>query len=377
MRICLFTPNFYPAVGGAEKAANLIANGLTQRGHDVTVLTRQQSEPAPDADFNVRYYRKLPKENIWPELYRTPLLQEHQKSKFEVVLAFYSYPLGYAAVKSRSVLKCPIVITPRGGDLYPNFHGLKKWRVPKTIAYGYANADRLIPVSNWLLERIKTITNKPLPPYDLVYNGIDVTAFQKDLKEATTSITEPIVEPPFLLHLARVAPVKRQDLAIDAIDRLRELFEKRDLRYAIVGEGELLDDIRKRIKQLDLEHIVKLLGTRTGTERDWLYANAMGFVSTSREEGLSNVSLEAMAAGLPMLASDIGPHQEVLSDQDWGMLFKSEDVDALTAALPKFIDSDLDAMSRTALELCQNYTLERMIVGYEESLTQAIEQFKA
>lgn len=376
MRICLMTPNFYPAVGGAEKAANLIAGGLNRRGHDVTVLTRKQNQPAPPADYQVAYYRQLPKQNLWPELYARPLIKLHRKQRFDVVLAFYSFPLGYAAVQARPKLQCPVVLTPRGGDLYPNFHGLNKRRVASTIAYGYAHADRLIPVSQWLLQRIRTITNNHVPPFDIVHNGVDVRAFHTALQTARASKAQPLVEPPFLLHLARVAPVKRQDLAVEAVLRNRELFEQRNLRYAIVGEGALLEDLKTRVKSENLEHVIKFLGTRTGIERDWLYAHAMGFVSTSREEGLSNVSLEAMAAGLPMLASDIGPHQEVLHDQGWGMMFKSEDVDDLTRTLPEFLNADLAAMSQAALRNCENYTLTCMIDGYEQSLLKAAEFYQ-
>lgn len=375
LRICLFTPNFYPALGGAEKDADHVAGGLTERGHDVTVLTQRLNEPPPNMPYRVETYRKLPKQNLWSELYGRRLLQLHDLLKFDVVLAFYSYPLGYAAVKARRKLKCPVVLCPQGGDLYPNFHGLKKRRVTHMIRYGYANADRLIPISQWMLQRMREVTDDRLPPYDLVYNGIDVEAFQAGLQTARDR-TPALVEPPFLLHLGRVAPVKRPELAIQAVAHHRKIFEQRNLRYAVVGEGSMLQTIEQQVEALNLGGIVKLLGTRRGEERDWLYANAMGFVSTSREEGLSNVSLEAMAAGLPFLASDIGPHRELLTTHNWGMMFQSENLDDLCRVLPAFLDSDLQTMSQAALASCQNYTLSYMVDGYEQSLRRAIDSYK-
>lgn len=374
MRICLFTPNFYPDVGGAERDADAVAAGLTQRGHDVTVLTRKQKQPPPTLPYRVVLYRKWPKQDLWPEVLGWPLWRAHRRHRFDVILAFYSYPTGYAAVRARGCLKCPIVLCPQGGDLYPKFHALKKRRVPGAIATGYREADRIITISKWLGDRIHTITDGQVPPMDLVYNGIDLQAHDTALAQARKTV-RPLLDQPFVLHLARIAPVKQQHLAIKAIDQTRELFEQHKWRYAIVGDGESFADIQRMIEDRKLGHIVQMLGTRTGPERDWLYANAQAFITTSREEGMPNVVVEAMASGLPMVASDIGPHQEAVADHGWGLLFRSGDSDDLAVKLRELFAIDRQAMADAAMRRREAFSLKQMIDGYENSLQTAIQEF--
>jgi glycosyltransferase involved in cell wall biosynthesis len=374
MRLCLFTPNFLPSIGGAEKDADLVAEGLSRRGHQVVVLAPRVPGTMPERPYAVERYRKPPRQHLWPEVLGWPLRRCVRRHGIQVVLAFYSYPTGYVAARLKRRLNVGVVLCPQGGDLYPNYHGLRKPRVASVIRAGYQRADRIVSISHWLTDRLHTVVGAGLPPVEVVYNGIDLQEHDRLAQEAR-SITPPI-DRPFVLHLARVAPVKRHDLAVQGVARLQQRFRERGWCYAIVGDGESAAAIRRQIETLGVQDIVPMLGTRTGLERAWLYHHARFMVSTSREEGLGNVTLEAMASGLPMLASDIGPHRELIPTADsrsWGRLFTSEDPDAFTAALEHMLDEDLPTMSRRALELRDRYTLERMIDGYEAVCAQALQ----
>ena len=134
------------------------------------------------------------------------------------------------------------MLSPRGGDLYPNFHGLKKPGVAEVIAKGYRAADRIVSISSWISERLETVCSPhPLPPTTIVFNGLDLDAWDAEARGAEA--IEPVVEGSFTLQLARVAPVKRQDLAVDAMEKLAGAYRERGLRHAIVGEGELLEPL--------------------------------------------------------------------------------------------------------------------------------------
>lgn len=374
MRICLFTPNFLPAVGGAELAADQVASGLCQRGHEITVLTCTGQGRMPPRAYNVAYYRRPPKQNLWPELLVRPLRQLHRRWPFDVVLSIYGYPTGYAAVRAREKLNIPVVIVPQGGDLYPTFHELKKRRVASVIRHAYQNADRVISISRWITARIEEVARKPLPPIDLVPNGLDLARHDADLAAASEQIDKPLVARPFILHLGRVAPVKRQTLAVEAVARLRERFERENLTYAIVGDGSAMDEVRRLIHKHRLESIVQTLGTRVGIEKAWLMANAAFAVSTSREEGWSIAVVEMMASGLPMLASDIDPHQQAIGEYGWGRLFRSGDVDDLTRQLDTMLDADLQPMREKALAQRAALGLNQMVDGYEQACQTAIAQ---
>ena len=372
MRICLFTPTFLPAVGGAEKDADMIARGLIQRGHEVTVLAPRFSGSMPSVPYRVERYARPWRQHLWPEVLGLKLRRAHRRHRFDTVLAFYAYPTGYVAARLKHKLGFGAVLSPRGADLSPHFHGLRKRRVPQCIRDGYANADSIVSISQYLTKRLHDVVGiDRLPPTELVCNGLDLEAFDAELDTARG--VPPLVEGRYVLHLARVAPVKRQDLAVLGVAEARAAFEEHGVKYAIVGDGSGMAALRKQVSDLGLESIVKILGTRSGLEKAWLYRNAEFFVSTSREEAFGNVVIEAMAAGLPMLASDIGSHLELIGEQGWGQLFEYDNAADLGQHLTRWLATDLTAMRERAAELRGRYSLSKMIDGYENACRQAAE----
>ncbi|MFQ5932472.1 MAG: glycosyltransferase family 4 protein, partial [Nitrospiraceae bacterium] len=212
-----------------------------------------------------------------------------------------------------------------------------------------------------------------LPPIDQVPNGIELSDHDAQRDAARRQIREALVKRPFILHLARVAPGKQQTLAVDGVARLRDVLVNHGLTYVIVGDGKSTEEVRQLISRHRLEPIVKMLGARTGLEKAWLLDQAAFMVSTSREEGFGNVVIEAMASGLPMLASDIGPHRELIGDREWGMLFKSGDASDLAAKLRRMIEADPAPMRARALACREDFTIKRMVDGYEQACRRALE----
>ena len=371
MRLCLFTPTFLPLVGGAERDADLVVRRLNERGHQVMVLAQDAGATEANLPYPVRRYRRLPSQNLWPEMLSRSLAKAHSKWNFDTVLAWYGYPNGYAASRIKREKNFALVVSPRGGDLYPMYHALKKPRVASIVAKGYRGADRIVSISHWLTERLHIVAGDDLPPVDLVYNGIDLEDHDAQRDASRSDPPSMPVDKPFILHLARVAPVKQQTLAVEAVAKMRDTFANAGLTYVIVGDGHGMDDVKRLIAKHDLDGIVKPIGTRTGIEKAWLYDNAEFMVSTSREEGLGNVVLEAMSSGLPMLGSDIGPHRELIGQRGWGMLFKSGDVDDLVRALGEMITTDRTEWKRIAIAEREAFTLDKMIDGYEASCLRA------
>ncbi len=383
LRLCLFTPTFLPNQGGAERMADTIVRALQQRGHTVAVLAQHAADRAADraADaalpYPVRRYHRPPAQHLWPSVVPGLALRSaHRAWNFDAVLSFYAYPTGYTATRLAKKLGFRVVVSPRGGDLYPNFHSLKKPFVKQTIADGYRHADRIASISDWLTQRIETLTGQTrntLPPIDAVPNGIDLETFDHALKQAQNT-TLPL-QPPFLLHLARLHQVKRHDLALQAIANLADDFRARNIRYAIAGDGPEKENLQQQINQHNLADIVQLLGHCAGSQKPALLGRASAMVSTSREEGMPNTILEAMAAGLPTLASDIGPHRELIENHTWASLFRAGDADHLTeklAALLANTPTQQAAMRKDALQLRQQYTLQKTIDGYEHALYEAL-----
>jgi L-malate glycosyltransferase len=373
MRICFFTPTFYPRFGGVEQFIDKIARDFIRRGHPVMVLAPHERGRPVDVPYEVVRYRMPWKRNWWPELLAYPLWKAHRRFKFDVVVAIYGYPTGYEASLLKRRLGFALVVNPHGSDLYPNFHALGRWRVDRTIAAGYGGADRIISISQWISDRLQTVTEGRLPPVDLIYNGLDLAEHDRQSQAARVNPPSMGVRGPFILHLGRVAPVKRHDLAIEAVHRLKDEFQRRGMSYVIVGDGQAMDDVRQMIERYDLGAIVKLLGTRTGLEKAHLLNSASMMMSTSREEGMPMVIMEGIVSGLPILASDIGPHQELMAIAHNGLLFRSGDVEDLASKLRTMLDTDPAEYQASARRVRHRFDFATMMDGYEATCQRALE----
>jgi len=373
MRVCLFTPTFLPSLGGAELAGDRILRGLQSRGYEVQVLCQNHGEPG-DLPYPVTRYHRPPAQNLWPELLSRHVRRLHRDRPFDVMLAFYGYPTGFAAARVKKSLGFKLVVSARGADLYPNFHALKKSRVRSTIRAGYRGADRIISLSDWLDSRLREVAGPDLPPIDRVLNGIDLEAFDRELEQAADLKAPFSLEPGnFILHLARIGPVKRQDLAVDAIHQMIEHFRGFRMKYVFVGDGESLDVLRARVETLGIGDVVQFLGRQTGENKYWLLKHAHAFVSTSREEGMPNAMIEAITAGLPILASDIGPHTELLEMTCAGRTFTYPESTNLAGQLYHLMDNDQTPYRTAAKKIRHIFSLNTMIDGYERSLRRALE----
>jgi glycosyltransferase involved in cell wall biosynthesis len=138
----------------------------------------------------------------------------------------------------------------------------------------------------------------------------------------------------FLLSVGRLAFQKGQDVLIDAVPGL--LRHHTNLTVNLCGDGPLADNLRTQIVNLGVAEHVKLLGTWSNVAP--LLAIADIFILPSRSEGLSRALLEAMAAGLPIVATRVQGVDEVVTDGVHGLLVPSENPAELTKALIRMVD---------------------------------------
>ncbi|MCX5660886.1 MAG: glycosyltransferase family 4 protein [Planctomycetota bacterium] len=373
MRVCLFTPHLPPLIGGADRDADLILRGLQARGHDVSALAQAAPGPRPELPYVVERYRRPPMMHLCAETFMASLWRHHRRHPFDVVLAFDSYPTGYVAARLRRWVKFKVVASPRGSDLCLQYHNLRKPRVSGMIAEGYRHADRIVAISDWAAARVRELVGSNPPPIDLVFNGIDAAEHDRLLAASRSVATPLLAEEPFVLHLAKLHPNKNQALAVLAVARLRELFERRGLRYVIAGGGKDDEQLRAQVHAAGLDRIVKLVGPTVGAEKYRMLDRAMFLVATSREESFGNVVLEAMASGLPVLASAIGGHLQQVGSGGWGRMFESDNVDDLAGAMRAMIEADLSPLRTAALRRRNDFPLASMVEGYERSCLQALD----
>lgn len=242
-----------------------------------------------------------------------------------------------------------------GRDIY-DLHGQNKKynRLRKVMSYV---VHRYIAVSqdleNWLL----TTVNIPREKVQQLYNGVDLTRFNQLDDTIKTDVLPPEFAKDCLVigTVGRVAVVKDQLTLLKAFDILvkcdSDISDK--LRLVIVGDGPLFTALKEQVSALGLEDKIWLAGDRKDIP-DLLRSMDI-FVLPSLGEGISNTVLEAMATGLPVVATRVGGNPELIEDHHTGILVPVGNSEEMARVLLDIVNdkSKLSAMGAAGLAKVQ------------------------
>ncbi|WP_276271743.1 glycosyltransferase [Haloarcula litorea] len=197
-----------------------------------------------------------------------------------------------------------------------------------------------------------------------VYNGIDVDEFRAEVESADDGVRRRHGvddDALLLLCLGRYSPEKAQDLLIRALaDAAGDL---PPVHLLLVGWGALESDLRETARSLGLADRVTVTG-RVPTVAEY-YAAADAFVLPSTTEGLSVTLLEAMAAGLPIVATDVAGTAEAVVDGETGLVVEPESRAALADALCRLGGADLERLGRRGHDRARStFDIERTVAAY-------------
>jgi glycosyltransferase involved in cell wall biosynthesis len=176
----------------------------------------------------------------------------------------------------------------------------------------------------------------------VIGNGIDLTKFRPMPRaDARRQLRLP-PDAQVLVTVGTLVERKGFRRVIDVLPRL--LASRPDLHYLVVGgagpEGDDSLELRSRVAELGLQAQVHFLGPMEPQSLSLPLSAANVFVLASRYEGWANVLLEAMACGLPVVATDVGGNAQVVSQPTLGRIVPFGDADALAAALDEALQSD-------------------------------------
>lgn len=201
----------------------------------------------------------------------------------------------------------------------------------------------------------------------VIHNGVDVDYWRND---AASTIRKElgINDVDFVVTSAgRFTDVKGHGFLIESVKRLKELAgENRTSKFKVVlvGEGELLEDCRKQAESLGLSGDIIFAGFRTDM-KNILHGSNL-YVSSSKSEALSMSIIEALASGLPVVATDVGGTSEVVNEQNnCGTLVEYGDVEGFARAIFKFMqdrefyNTIRENAYRTARE---KFSLDKMVM---------------
>lgn len=337
--------------GGMETQSRLLAEGLATRGHDPLVLTT----PHPDglregheSNVAVRYvspgtWRRCTPQ-WWEACYAT-LAQMHRACPFDVLISQCDGALGYipqAAVDLR--LPCVVI---RHGSLIGELR--TRWRDARTMrgAYRLVRFLKTQPhlfllwrkaapmVKHWVIVSHETANDVQRElgidhaRITVVRNGIDTDHFRPDAQARSATRRQLGIpeDAPVLLTVGRLEYEKGFHIAIQALRVLRTRFPT--MRLLIVGDGVYGPTLRRMATGLD--DAVIFAGYVPNAALPPLFAAADLFVMpTLRDEGLPMNVIEALASGLPVIASRAGGIPSAIDDGQTGLLVPMGQGEALT-----------------------------------------------
>jgi len=242
----------------------------------------------------------------------------HQRFGATIVDAHFLYPDGWAAARIAKRLGLPCTITIRGSK--------DEWligtdREPMLVEAMRA-ATRLIVVSEALKNDVALKLGIDAGKVAVIGNGVDLDRFAPVDKAEARRRLGIADDAAVLIGVGNLVPLKGFQRVIPLLTALRERYPK--LVYLIVGGGASQGDMRPELEALAREHgvqdVVRFFGRQPHDELKWYYGAADLFAQATEFEGWSNVFLEAMACGLPVVTTRVGGNPEVVADPAVGEL---------------------------------------------------------
>ena len=320
MRILIVTGIFPPDIGGPATYVPQIAEGLAQRGHAVTVVTLSDRLDHEDGVYPFQVIR-LPRRAFKPwRMGRTVLVLLRLGRRADVL---FVNGLALESVLANFVLRKPLVMkvvgdlaweraTGRGwtADDFETFqkrrYGLRVELLKALRSWWTRRADRVIVPSRYLARWVES-WGVPKDRLVVIYNAVE-------LVDGVEPLPVPLKTPVKAITVGRLVPWKRVDGLIEA---LREIPE---LGLVIVGDGPERPRLERIVQELGISDRVYFAGQRSKTETLSLMAACDFFVLNSTYEGHPHAVLEAMALGLPVVATAVGGTPEVVRDGETGVL---------------------------------------------------------
>ena len=240
-----------------------------------------------------------------------------KKNKYDLSHSFFTVPCGFVSFLIKKEYNIPYVVSLRGSDVpgYSDRFVFLYKIIKPLIKLIWKNSFAVIANSEGLKELAQKTNPKQV--VGIIYNGIDIENF-KPKPEA-----RPVNNFIITLGASRVTERKGIDYLIKALANLVPQYSQLLLR--VMGEGDARESLEKLAKDLELEKNIEFIGRIPRENTAPYYQEASIFVLPSFNEGMSNAMLEALASGLPLIATNTGGTSELVEEGVNGFIVKMKD----------------------------------------------------
>lgn len=242
-----------------------------------------------------------------------------KKKKYDLSHSFFTIPCGFISLILKCQLKIPYIISLRGSDVpgySERFLFLYKIITP-LIRVIWRGSFKVIANSKGL--RDLALKTDPKEEIRIINNGIDIENFRKS--ESKKNIENKDLFR--IICVTRITPRKGVRYLIEAFKNLSGNNDGISLK--IIGDGDEKKELQELVKNLGIQNKVEFTGLVSHEKLPPYFSEADVFVLPSLNEGMSNSMLEALASGLPLVATDTGGTKELLEEGKNGLIVKMKD----------------------------------------------------
>lgn len=320
-KVLIFSTAYLPLIGGAEIAVKEITDRLGGDFEFDLICARIKKDlPKREKIGQINVYRtgwglgKLDKFLLpWRGAALAAKLQAAKK--YDLIWAIMASFGGLAALRFK--LKHPAtsyLLTLQEGDT-PEHISRRAWWLGPYYKKMFQQADHITAISQYLKDF--ALAQGAKNPIEIVPNGVDINKFQTPggNKQELRSRLGITIQEKVIVTVSRL--VEKNGIA-DLIEAMSHL--PADAKLLILGSGSLERELKAKVRNMNLEDRVLFLGAAPHDKVPQFLAIADIFVRPSLAEGLGNVFLEAMAAGVPIIGTPVGGIPDFLKDGETGLL---------------------------------------------------------
>lgn len=380
-RIAVVTETYPPEVNGVAMSIARVVDGLHRRSHELQLVRPRQrsAEPTDASTRGVRFREVLTAG--WP-IPRYPNLRMGAPSKRalvqlwslqrpDVVHIATEGPLGWSALQAARHLKLPV-----SSDFRTNFHAYGQhyrigWLAKPILAYlrKFHNRAQCTMVPTEALRA--QLAASGFERLVVVSRGVDTRLFDprrrsEELRQRWGAAPDDLV----LGYVGRLAAEKNLGAVVAAYDALRQSLGDA-VKLVFVGDGPMRAELALRCPQ------AVFAGQRGGEDLAAHYASADVFLFPSLTETFGNVTIEAMASGLPVVAFDCAAAAQCIQSGRNGLLAHDESLPAFVRAtlLLAADDERRRAMGSAARDTARQHDWDGVVARFEAVLAQTIDAF--
>ncbi len=381
MQIANFTNNYLPVINGVVRSVRSFRDQLSQQGHNVFIFAQEAENYVDEDPFIFRYLSmNLPFTNDIPTVIPiSPFIDRLLPAfKLDVIHAHHPFLLGQTAAVKAQELNLPLVFTfhtqyreythyiPLPMEIVQNFlkDAVDRWM------RDYMRGCQHIIIPSESMREILVKQYGLKNNFTVIPTGIDLEAYRtangKNIRKKKHWENDIV-----MISVGRLASEKNWEVLLNAVALV--LKDVPQFRLVLIGDGQDRKNLEDLTKELGIRKRVTFLGALAFSEIPAYMkaADIFGFASITETQGL--VTLEAMAAGLPVVAVDASGTRDILKNGQQGYLVENN-ADALAAGIKKLLSNPerMQKFAEAALKKAESFNVElltkKLLTVYEQAI---------